>query len=120
MLASKAKLSTASNAIVVNLCQNGNDIAQWSKFKMDHEVFNASQSVSVLAVGVPRKLLVSDRRGKVRGAIIMFNGSLLHLCRRFLQRFRVRVEYDASVKDRTIFLTFHRCTDPDKWSQKAV
>ena len=54
---------------------------------------------------------MSDERGRVRGVVVMTNGSLLHVRRNFVTRLSLRVDQEVGVVDSTLFLTFHRCRD---------
>ena len=109
MLARNTSLPWVYNSLVVNMCGNGGDTTHWNRELLDPAVFRDTRPVSILSVGSCRRVVVSDSRGRVRGLVIMTNGSLLHLRRGFVSRYSLSVELDSGVSGSTLFLTFHRC-----------
>ena len=109
MLARNTSLPWVYNSLVVNMCGNGADTTHWNRELLDPAVFRDTRPVSILSVGSCRRVVVSDSRGRVRGLVIMTNGSLLHLRRGFVSRYSLSVELDSGVSGSTLFLTFHRC-----------
>ena len=111
LLARKAALPWQYNSIIVNMCVDGSDSYEWAARSLDKTVFKTNRPISILCVGSCRRLLVTDERGRVRGVVVMTNGSLLHVRRKFVRRFSLRVDQEVGVVDSTLFLTFQRCRD---------
>ncbi|KAL5247754.1 hypothetical protein ACHWQZ_G019591 [Mnemiopsis leidyi] len=111
LLARKAALPWYYNSMLINMCESGSDSYQWTAGSLDKTVFRPNRPMSILCVGCCRRLLVSDERGRVKGVVVMTNGSLLHLRRRFVRRFSLRVDQEVGVTESSLFLTFHRCRE---------
>ena len=111
LLARKAALPWQYNSIIVNMCVDGSDSYEWTARSLDKTVFRPNRPISILCVGSCRRLIVSDERGRVRGVVVMTNGSLLHVRRKFVTRLSLSVDQEVGVVDSTLFLTFHRCRD---------
>ena len=108
MLATKVGLQVIYNSIVVNVCKRTRDVYEWSLDELDDVVFESSKPLSIITVGVTRKLHILERVGGGDvGVVIMGSGSLLHLREGFLDRYRVRAECECDGV--TVFLTMNRC-----------
>ena len=107
LLATKAGLSVIYNSIVVNVCRRAGDVYRWRPEDLDEVVFEAGKPLSIITVGVSRKLVIQDRAGGNVGVVIMGSGSLLHLKEGFLERYRIRADCESDGV--TVFLTLNRC-----------
>eukprot|EP00116_Pleurobrachia_bachei_P002164 sb/3462426/ len=83
MLATKVGLPVIYNSIVVNVCKRTRDVYEWSLDELDDVVFESSKPLSIITVGVTRKLHILERVGGGDvGVVIMGNAKLKPHCER--------------------------------------